>query len=188
MEPQPGHKRPGQQRHCANFLSRTGWTHPQPPPCQAGGFLLTLPRCVKQKAWNGLEKRGEGKGGCCLSPTPPLLQRQPLPTEKAFTLKKEKSPVDGRETGLWPGKARPSLPRAVLDQCILIAAVLWRITKKGQGLAWSWGLRLGGGRWRGGEVSPEFHSKQTSRLDLGTLEVTGLLGWIVQPYGDPGHL
>lgn len=28
-----------------------------------------------------------------------------------------------------------------------------------------------GGGGAGGEVSPEFHSKQTSRLDLGTLEV-----------------
>jgi hypothetical protein len=73
-----------------------------------------------------------------------------LSREKAFTFKKSPHWM-GREAGLRPGKARPSLPRAVLDQCILIAALLWRITKKGPSLAR--GLKLGGGRctwlWEG---------------------------------------
>ena len=43
----------GQPHHCANSPSRTGWAHPQTPPGQAGGFLLALRGCVKQKAWNG---------------------------------------------------------------------------------------------------------------------------------------
>lgn len=36
-----------------------------------------------------------------------------------------------KRSGLWPGKAKPC-PQRVLDQCILIAALLWRITKRDQ--------------------------------------------------------
>lgn len=85
------------------------------------------------------------KRGVSLSPTPPLLQRQPLSlSEKRHYLQK-KSPLDTKRSGLWPGKATPS-PRRVLGQCILIAALLWRLTKRdrpgaaaGQGeWAWAW--------------------------------------------------
>lgn len=106
---------------------------PSPLPARPGGFLLALPGRVKQKAWNGgLSKRGKEKGGpsLSLSHAPHCFKGSPFPSprEKAFYLQ-NKSPLDMKRGGLWPGKAKRS-PQPVLDQCILIAALLRRTTKR----------------------------------------------------------
>lgn len=133
MGPQPGRKRQASRHHCANSSSRTGRAHPQPPPGQAGGLSSCSPwTCEAKGLERGLEQKGEGKGGAVsLSlPRPPLLQRQPLPlAQRKGIYLQNKSPLDMKRGGLWPGKAKRS-PQPVLDQCILIAALLRRTTKR----------------------------------------------------------
>jgi hypothetical protein len=99
MGPQPGHKCPGLRHHCANFPSRTGWAHPQPPPSQAGGFLLALPGCVKQKAWNGARAKGGRKRGCVVSlPPPHCFKVSPFPLQRKGIYLQKKSPLDGKRS------------------------------------------------------------------------------------------
>lgn len=94
MGPQPGHKRQASRTIVLiPFPEQVGPT-PSPLLARLGGFLLALPGCVKQKAWNGgLSKRGKEKGGLSLSlslPPPHCFKGSPFPSprEKAFTFKK----------------------------------------------------------------------------------------------------
>lgn len=147
MGPQPGHKRQASRTIVLiPFPEQVGPT-PSPLLARLGGFLLALPGCVKQKAWNGgLSKRGKEKGGVVslsLSPTPPLLQRQPLSLaqRKGIYLQK-KSPLDMKRSGLWPGKAKRS-PQRGSGPVHFNSCTFMEDHKKGPSLAL--GLGLGGG-------------------------------------------
>lgn len=170
MGPQPGRKRQASRHHCANSSSRTGRAHPQPPPGQAGGLSSCSPwMCEAKGLERGLEQKGEGKGGAVsLSlPRPPLLQRQPLPlAQRKGIYLQNKSPLDMKRGGLWPGKAKRS-PQPVLDQCILIAALLRRTTKRDRAPHGGWageggrgGADSGGGGLGKQTPNPESRPQQ----------------------------
>lgn len=167
MGPQPGRKRQASQHHCANSPSRTGWAHPQPPPGQAGGLSSCSPwMCEAKGLERGLEQKGEGKGGAVsLSPTPPLLQRQPLslsqrkgilPSKKVPPGYEEKRPLAWESQAISPAGSGP----VHFNSCTFMED-----HKKGpspaRGLGWgrwAWGGRL---RWgRPGEANPESCSQQ----------------------------
>lgn len=153
MGPQPGHKR--QASRTIVLIPLPEQVGPTPtPPGPAGGFLLALSGCVKQKAWNGgLSKSGKEKGGVSLSHPPTASKAASFPRrEKALPSKRvptgyaEKRPLAWESQAASPARSGP----VRFNSCTFMEG-----HKKGPASSCSWagggghGGRLGWGSLEG---------------------------------------